>query len=92
MKNGSIPIIVLRHDLKNGDHIFSLEDNGVGIKDTDKAKVFDLFEQSDKKNDGYGIGLSLCRDIVQMHKGKIWVDPDYDGGCRICFKIPDQMA
>lgn len=86
------PIIILRHETRDGFHHFSVDDNGIGISSGHRVKVFDLCVQGPVKmpgkNSGYGIGLALCKNIVELHGGKIWVDPDFSPGCRICFTIP----
>lgn len=82
------PIIILRYTLEGRNHCFSVEDNGIGVFPENRERMFDFTAQGDEKGDGYGIGLALCKKIVGMHCGNIWVDEIYSPGCRICFTIP----
>ncbi len=87
-KSDEKPIIILRHEIAAGDHLFSIEDNGLGVRPGYQGNIFKLYEQADRAIDGYGIGLNLCRRIVELHGGRIWIDPNYKTGCRIYFSIP----
>lgn len=82
------PIIIIRYERRENEHVFSVEDNGRGIEKDKSGNVFQLFEQVDAQSDGMGIGLSLCKKIVDLHGGTIWVDSFYKQGCKICFTIP----
>lgn len=83
------PLIIIRYEKKKNEHIFSVEDNGKGIQKDHAGNVFNLFEQVDQGIEGLGIGLSLCKKIVAMHGGIIWIDTTYKDGCKICFAIPE---
>lgn len=87
-RSESSPVIILRYVQENNLHVFSIEDNGRGVEPAWREKVFGMYEQTDARNEGYGIGLSLCRRIVDMHGGKIWLDEGFAPGCRICFSLP----
>ncbi|GAB3965204.1 sensor histidine kinase [Streptomyces sparsus] len=69
---------------------FCVADNGIGIPQEFAEKVFVVFQRlhSREAYSGTGIGLALCRKIVEHHKGRIWVDPDHSPGTRICFTLP----
>ena len=82
------PIVILRHDMERNEHHFAVEDNGIGVAAENRDNIFGLYSQVDQSADGAGIGLALCRKIVEMHGGRIWLDEGYKGGCRICFNIP----
>ena len=66
-------------------------DTGVGIPAADRDRVFEPFYRSGKdaarSGDGSGLGLSICRAIVEVHGGAIWVE-DADGGTSVCFTVP----
>jgi len=70
----------------------SVEDNGRGIPSTENKYIFDQFYQSKnqniKKPQGSGIGLTICKKIIEGHNGKIWVDKTYSSGARLLFTIP----
>lgn len=67
---------------------FKIKDNGIGIPDQFKHKVFELFCRLNSRESygGSGIGLSHCWKIVNVHGGKIWVD-DNKAGTTICFTL-----
>ena len=87
------PVIIFKHAFENDAHLFTLEDNGIGISPENEAKVFQIYEQVDGSHaGGVGLGLSLCRNIVELHGGRIWVDQSFKPGCRICVSIPQLAA
>ncbi|MGV9413132.1 sensor histidine kinase [Nocardia sp. NPDC003693] len=69
-------------------------DNGIGIAPEFADKVFVIFQRlhSREEYSGTGIGLSLCRKIVEFHGGKMWIDTDYTDGTRFVFTLaaPDR--
>jgi len=72
------------------EHIFSVEDNGIGIDEAYKEKVFQMFQRLDTQSsfEGSGIGLATCQKIVQRHNGKIWLDSELGKGSIFHFSIP----
>jgi signal transduction histidine kinase len=73
----------------------SVSDTGVGIAPEDQEKVFEEFRQvgtADKKAEGTGLGLTLCRKFVELHGGKIWVKSELDVGSTFTFTIPVRHA
>ncbi|TDP97509.1 sensor histidine kinase [Labedaea rhizosphaerae] len=69
---------------------FSVTDNGIGIAPEYAERVFVLFQRLHGKSQypGTGIGLAMCRKIVEYHGGRIWIDTEYTGGTRVCFTLP----
>lgn len=81
--------------MENSNFCFEIADNGDGIDKENIDKIFDFFEQSTneqvKRNLGYGIGLSLCKTIVDAHKGNITVTSNLGEGSTFIFKIPAEI-
>jgi signal transduction histidine kinase len=69
----------------------SVADNGVGIAPKDQEAIFEEFRQvgtADKKAEGTGLGLTLCRKFIELHGGKIWVTSQVGVGSTFKFTLP----
>ncbi len=70
----------------------SVADNGIGIKPDSQAKVFDKFQQeglsTSRKYGGTGLGLALCKKLLELHKGGVWVESRVNEGSTFRFVIP----
>ena len=68
----------------------SVKDSGAGIPEKDLPRVFDRFWQADpaSKAGGAGLGLSICRGIVEAHGGRIWAAGKVDRGTTLHFTVP----
>ncbi len=74
-------------DFKENDkYKFFVKDNGHGIKEKNKEKVFKLFENTGKENEGKGAGLTICKKIVEDQGGRIWIEPT-DNGTTVQFTL-----
>lgn len=87
---GSEPLrIHISAEQKDDEWVFSVKDNGIGIEPQYKDKVFDMFRRlHGREYPGVGIGLSLCRRIIERHKGRIWLESEYGKGTVFNFTIP----
>ena len=73
----------------NGETVFFVRDNGIGIDSRFQAKIFDLFEKIDTEVEGTGIGLALVKRIVEVNQGRIWVESaGLDQGACFFFTLP----
>jgi light-regulated signal transduction histidine kinase (bacteriophytochrome) len=70
--------------------LFSVTDNGIGIEPRFAERVFVIFQRLHSRETyaGTGIGLALCRKIIEFHGGTIWLDTDRFPGTRIWFTLP----
>jgi signal transduction histidine kinase len=84
------PRIVLGAERDDGDWLFTVRDNGIGIEPQFHEKVFVIFQRLHPRDvyPGTGIGLAICKRIVEHHGGRIWLDPDCEDGARVCFTLP----
>jgi len=69
---------------------YCVEDNGVGIPDSHKPKVFDIFHRVDPKSpaSGDGLGLTTTKQIVERHNGRIWLESEQGKGSKFFVAIP----
>jgi signal transduction histidine kinase len=83
--------IDLRAALVDGSVEISVTDTGIGIAPEDQEAVFEEFRQvgkSDKKAEGTGLGLALCRKFAELHGGRIWVKSELGQGSTFTFALP----
>ena len=73
----------------------SVSDTGIGIAPEDQEAVFEEFRQvgtAEKKAEGTGLGLTLCRKFIELHGGRIWVTSQVGVGSTFTFTIPVRRA
>jgi signal transduction histidine kinase len=72
--------------------MFSVRDNGIGMNDAERAKLFRIDEahatKGTRKEEGTGLGLILCKEFINRHGGKIWVESEPEKGSTFFFTIP----
>ena len=72
----------------SAEWVLTVSDNGIGVAPEEASRIFGMFERAADEGDGNGIGLAVCRRIVEAHGGRIWVEPSAGGGSAFRFTLP----
>lgn len=71
----------------------TVSDNGPGIPNDQQQKIFDMFYQVNPgKANGFGVGLSLVKHLVELHGGRVYVNGEYKDGCQMVVELPDNIT
>ena len=73
---------------KNGFVTIKFRDNGVGIEPQFAERIFEMLKRLSNHDQGTGVGLAFCKQIVESHGGKIWLDTNYKEGAQFCMTLP----
>lgn len=88
-KDGSI---IVEAFLQHESAVLSVSDTGIGISKEDQAKLFHIVDgfttKGTEDEKGTGLGLVLCKEFIEKHRGKIWVNSEIGKGCQFSFSIP----
>ena len=84
------PHISIAAERRNGEWLFAVRDNGIGIEPQYAEKVFGIFKvlQPRDRSSGNGMGLAICRKIASRHEGRIWVESELGKGATFYFTLP----
>lgn len=91
-QNDSPPHIHVSARSEGNEWVFSVQDNGIGIDPKHHERIFEMFKRlhSQQKYPGIGLGLAICRRIVQRHGGRIWVESASGNGSIFYFTMPER--
>ena len=84
------PSIQIGFKEAEGEHIFFVRDNGIGISAENQENSFELFTKIDPASEGNGLGLGLVKRIIEVHGGKIWVESELGKGATFFFTLENK--
>jgi light-regulated signal transduction histidine kinase (bacteriophytochrome) len=88
-RQGVVAVIDISSDRTEDEWLITVRDNGIGFDPKQAERIFEPFHRlHGNEIPGSGIGLTICRSIVEQHGGKIWARSSPDSGSRVCFTLP----
>ena len=85
------PVVMVSAERGEGEWTVCVRDNGIGIDPGKGERIFEVFQRLHSQDEygGTGMGLAICKRIVERHGGRIWVEPAAGGGSRFTFALPE---
>jgi signal transduction histidine kinase len=87
-RGAASPRVVVSALADREEWVVTVRDNGVGVEPEHAGRIFGMFSRVNGETEGTGIGLSVCRRVVEAHGGRIWVEPADGGGSAFRFTLP----
>ncbi|MBI2857569.1 MAG: GAF domain-containing protein, partial [Chloroflexi bacterium] len=86
--SGPNTLVSLRVFSKDESVVFQLRDEAPPLQEEERERLFKPYQRGQKKGGGLGLGLFICRKLVQLHGGQMWSETDAEGN-KFCFSLPD---
>ncbi len=92
-REGIKPTVTITAETTGGQHVFCVQDNGIGIEQQYFERIFTIFQRLHTREQypGTGIGLSICKRIVERHCGTIWLESTPGAGASFYFSMPGAL-
>lgn len=91
-KENASPRVDIQSTEREHELLICVEDNGPGIEQRFTGRIFEIFQRLSREGEGTGIGLALCKRIVERHGGRIWAESEPGSGTRILFTLPRSLS
>ncbi|MBS1618426.1 MAG: hypothetical protein JST76_07900 [Bacteroidetes bacterium] len=89
-RSDNAPKIEIEYQPADSAHLISIRDNGIGVEDHHRSQLFQMFKRLHASGDydGLGMGLAVCRKIMENHEGDISLDPSFHNGLKVDLRFP----
>jgi signal transduction histidine kinase len=93
-KPGMAPIITVSYSHTDRGHVLGIQDNGIGVPDEYRERIFHAFKRLHGKDSAYtgtGMGLAICKKVIEIHGGDIWLESTPGIGSTFYFSLRDDL-